>query len=172
MGWSSGPMKSVYNISYRVAAFFQNSCGTDAQYLLCLKILSAPPPPDWAFWFLFGFSKADFLEEEAPRLEKVAEGWYAWKDDLHGESFRQASWSSQIGFRGFKSVISLLLNYFPSEQQTDSSAPFVSKYAYGEDYHDVIRDKLKRVSGSHQRKTGHIEGRVFVDSAPVLDRVG
>lgn len=116
-----------------------------------------------------GFSKADFLEEEAPRLEK----WL--KDGMHGKmTYMENHFDKRLDPRklvpGAKSVISLLLNYFPSEQQTDSSAPLVSKYAYGEDYHDVIRDKLKELVEVIKEKAGHIEGRVFVDSAPVLDR--
>ena len=68
-----------------------------------------------------------------------------------------------------KSVITLLLNYFPSEkQQTD--APKISKYAYGNDYHEVIRDKLKNLIASIKDEIGEINGRGFVDSAPVLER--
>ena len=71
---------------------------------------------------------------------------------------------------GSKSVISLLLNYFPSVDQKDPKAPKISKYAYGTDYHFVIKDKLKKLLHFIQEEIGEIEGRAFVDSAPVLDK--
>lgn len=70
---------------------------------------------------------------------------------------------------GSKSVISLLLNYYPSEQQNPESYK-ISKYAYGEDYHFVIKDKLKSLLQFIQEEIGEVNGRVFVDSAPVLDK--
>lgn len=70
---------------------------------------------------------------------------------------------------GAKSVISLLLNYYPSEQQNQESYK-ISKYAYGEDYHFVIKDKLKSLLQFIQEEIGEVNGRVFVDSAPVLDK--
>jgi epoxyqueuosine reductase len=70
---------------------------------------------------------------------------------------------------GSNSVISLLLNYYPSESQTEK-APKISKYAYGEDYHLVIKDKLKVLVESMKEEIGDIQGRVFVDSAPVMDK--
>ena len=70
---------------------------------------------------------------------------------------------------GAKSVISLLLNYYPSDIQNES-APKISKYAYGKDYHFVIKEKLQELVASIEVKIGNVEGRVFVDSAPVLDR--
>jgi len=63
----------------------------------------------------------------------------------------------------------LLLNYYPSESQTEN-APKISKYAYGEDYHLVIKDKLKLLVESMKEEIGDIQGRVFVDSAPVMDK--
>ncbi|MBR63105.1 MAG: tRNA epoxyqueuosine(34) reductase QueG [Flavobacteriaceae bacterium] len=71
---------------------------------------------------------------------------------------------------GAKSVVSLLYNYFPKESQTDTSAPKISKYAYGKDYHVVIKDKLHELMQVLQEEIGEIQGRVFVDSAPVLDK--
>jgi epoxyqueuosine reductase len=71
---------------------------------------------------------------------------------------------------GSKSVISLLLNYYPSEKQQDKTAPKISKYAYGLDYHYVIKDKLKQLLEFIQQEIGEIHGRAFVDSAPVLDK--
>src|ERR1700749_2476959 len=91
--------------------------------------------------FMFcGISRADFLEEEAPRLE-------AWlKKGMHGEmSYMENHFDKRLDPRllvdGAKSVISLALNYFTDEQQADSSAPKISKYAYGADYHFIIKGK-------------------------------
>jgi len=69
-----------------------------------------------------------------------------------------------------KSVISLLLNYYPSETQKDLEAPKLSKYAYGHDYHHIIKAKLKELSHFIQEEIGEVSGRAFVDSAPVLDK--
>ncbi|MCL4156287.1 UNVERIFIED_CONTAM: hypothetical protein GTU68_017732 [Idotea baltica] len=71
---------------------------------------------------------------------------------------------------GAKSVISLLLNYYPNESQTDSIAPKISRYAYGTDYHFVIKEKLKELLLFIQSEIGEVHGRAFVDSAPVLDK--
>lgn len=71
---------------------------------------------------------------------------------------------------GAKSVISLLYNYYTEKKQTDETAPKISKYAYGKDYHDVIRDKLKELLQFIPENFGDVYGRVFVDSAPVLER--
>ena len=70
---------------------------------------------------------------------------------------------------GAKSVISLLLNYYPSELQRDDTYK-ISKYAYGQDYHFVIKEKLKELLESIQDHIGEVSGRAFVDSAPVLDK--
>jgi epoxyqueuosine reductase len=70
-----------------------------------------------------------------------------------------------------KTVVSLLLNYFPEETQQVKDAPKISKYAYGEDYHFVIKDKLKELFAFIQAEIGEVGGRVFVDSAPVMDKV-
>lgn len=69
-----------------------------------------------------------------------------------------------------KSIISLLYNYYPTEAQTPN-APKLSKYAYGKDYHEVIREKLKELLFNLETKIGKINGRAFVDSAPVMDKV-
>jgi epoxyqueuosine reductase len=70
---------------------------------------------------------------------------------------------------GARSVITLLLNYFPSEQQ-HTSAPLIAKYAYGTDYHYVIKDKLNQLLEFIKENIGAVNGRGFVDSAPVLER--
>ncbi len=116
-----------------------------------------------------GISKAEFLEEEAPRLEK----WL--KNNMHGqmqymENYFDKRLDPTLLVEGSKSVISLLLNYFPSEEQSDKTAPKISKYAYGTDYHFVIKDKLKQLLHFIQDEIGDVHGRAFVDSAPVLDK--
>ena len=116
-----------------------------------------------------GISKAEFLEEEAPRLEK----WL--KENRHGEMGYMANHFDKrldptLLVPGAKSVVSLLLNYFPDKSQTDAEAPKISKYAYGTDYHFVIKDKLKTLLNTLKTTIGDVDGRVFVDSAPVLDK--
>lgn len=115
-----------------------------------------------------GVSKAQFLEEEAPRLEK----WL--KANMHGQmKYMENHFDKRLDptklVEGSKSVISLLLNYFPSEQQNPDSYK-ISKYAYGTDYHFVIKDKLKSLLHFIQDEIGEVHGRAFVDSAPVLDK--
>ena len=115
-----------------------------------------------------GISKAEFLEEEAPRLEQ----WL--KEGKHGKmAYMENHFDMRLDPRilvpGAKSVISLLLNYYsPEEQSVD--APKISKYAYGTDYHYVIKDKLKQLFKILKQDIGEINGRVFVDSAPVMDK--
>ncbi len=115
-----------------------------------------------------GISKAEFLEEEAPRLEEYLE------KQRHGKmSFLENYFDKRLDptklVEGSKSVISLLLNYFPEEQQREDSYK-ISKYAYGTDYHFVIKDKLKSLLHFIQEEIGEVEGRAFVDSAPVMDK--
>ncbi len=115
-----------------------------------------------------GISKADFLEEEAPRLEK----WL--KANMHGEmGYMENHFDKRLDPRklvdGAKSVISLLLNYYPSEQQQEGTYK-ISKYAYGKDYHHVIKSKLKDLHAFIEENIGEVHGRAFVDSAPVLDK--
>lgn len=115
-----------------------------------------------------GISKAGFLEEEAPRLEK----WL--HQNMQGEmDYMQNHFDKRLDptklVEGSKSVISLLLNYFPAESQNENSYK-ISKYAYGTDYHFVIKDKLKQLLNFIQQEIGEVHGRAFVDSAPVLDK--
>ena len=116
-----------------------------------------------------GIAKADFLEEEAPRLEN----WL--KNNHHGEmAYMENHFDKRLDPRllvdGAKSVISLTLNYFTNEKQLDPEAPKISKYAYGEDYHYVIKEKLKELLAFINDKIGEVDGRCFVDSAPVMDK--
>ena len=115
-----------------------------------------------------GISRAEFLEEEAPRLEK----WL--RQGMHGEmGYMENYFDKRLDPRklvpGAKSVISLLYNYFPSEKQREDTYK-ISKYAYGEDYHHVIKRKLRQLLEFVQEEVGEVHGRAFVDSAPVLDR--
>ncbi|MFM1946497.1 MAG: tRNA epoxyqueuosine(34) reductase QueG [Bacteroidota bacterium] len=120
-------------------------------------------------FFHVGFSTADFLEEEAPRLEK-------WLDNnYHGEMAYMANhFDKRLDPRllvdDAKTVISLLFNYYTNQQQSDPEAPKISKYAFGEDYHYVIKDKLKDLIAFIQEEIGEVNGRGFVDSAPVMDK--
>jgi epoxyqueuosine reductase len=116
-----------------------------------------------------GISAADFLEEEAPRLEK----WL--QSGLQGKmSYMENHFDKRLDPRllvdGAKTVVSLLLNYYPAEQQEMPDAPKISKYAYGDDYHEVIKDKLRDLFAFINDEIGEVGGRVFVDSAPVMDK--
>jgi|TARA_B110000208_G_scaffold169925_1_gene211077 epoxyqueuosine reductase len=115
-----------------------------------------------------GVSKAEFLEEEAPRLEKWLES------NMHGNmNYMENNFDKRLDptllVDGAKSVVSLALNYFPEKTQIDDTFK-LSKYAYGEDYHFIIKWKLKELMKFIQAEIGEVGGRVFVDSAPVLDR--
>ncbi|AWH83973.1 tRNA epoxyqueuosine(34) reductase QueG [Flavobacterium album] len=115
-----------------------------------------------------GISKAVFLEEEAPRLEKwLNEGRHGQMQYM--ENYFDKRLDPTLLVDGAKSVISLLLNYYPSETQTEGTYK-ISKYAYGQDYHFVIKEKLKELLHSIQSTIGEVGGRAFVDSAPVLDK--
>ncbi|MVN22912.1 tRNA epoxyqueuosine(34) reductase QueG [Mucilaginibacter arboris] len=120
--------------------------------------------------FLFcGIAKAGFLEEEAPRLES----WL--QKGFHGElTYMENHFDKRLDPRllvdGAKSVISLGLNYYSEQQQLDPEAPKISRYAFGADYHDVIKQKLFLLLNFIREQTGEVNGRAFVDSAPVLDR--
>ena len=116
-----------------------------------------------------GISRAEFLEDEAPRLEE----WL--RQGHHGSmTYMERNFDKRLDptklVPGAKSVVSLLYNYFPKESQSDASAPKISKYAYGKDYHIVIKDKLFELMHQLQEEIGEIHGRVFVDSAPILEK--
>jgi epoxyqueuosine reductase len=116
-----------------------------------------------------GIAEATFLEEEAPRLEQ----WL--KAGHHGTMhYMERHFDKRLDPRklvpGARSVISLLYNYYTPQLQSDPEAPKISKYAYGTDYHFVLKKKLKRLFQRLQERFGAIQGRVFVDSAPVMDK--
>lgn len=115
-----------------------------------------------------GISKSGFLETEAPRLEN----WL--NQNQHGqmlymENHFDKRLNPNLLVDDAKSVISLLLNYYPTEKQNPESYQ-ISKYAYGQDYHFVIKEKLKELLYTIQNQIGEVSGRAFVDSAPVLDK--
>jgi epoxyqueuosine reductase len=115
-----------------------------------------------------GIAKAVKLRDDAKRLEN----WL--KNGMHGsmhymEKYFDLRIDPALLVPGAKSIITLLLNYFPSEKQ-DADVPAVAKYAYGKDYHEVIKTKLNNFLQILNEKIGNINGRGFVDSAPVLER--
>ena len=115
-----------------------------------------------------GISKAQMLDDDARRLEN----WL--NTNMHGQmKYMENYFDLRVDpaklVPGAKSVITLLKNYFPSQQQHPGT-PKISKYAYGKDYHDVIRSKMKTLLQLMQDEIGEIHGRGFVDSAPVLER--
>tara|TARA_Y100000768_G_scaffold343756_1_gene289603 strand:- start:3743 stop:4660 length:918 start_codon:yes stop_codon:yes gene_type:complete len=116
-----------------------------------------------------GISKAVFLEEEATKLEN----WL--NDGKHGEmKYMENHFDMRLDPRKLvpdaKSVISLSYNYFNENLQKDKEAPKISKYAYGNDYHKVIKEKLKILFKELQKEFGDINGRVFIDSAPIMEK--
>lgn len=116
-----------------------------------------------------GISKAEFLEEEAPRLEN-------WLNHaMHGEMrYMENHFDKRLDPRllvpGAKSVVTLLFNYYTSARQRDTTAPKISMYAYGEDYHFVVKRHMKTLVERIREEIGEVDGRAFVDSAPVLDK--
>lgn len=115
-----------------------------------------------------GISKAEFLEEEAPRLEdylkKGKNGKMQWLENHFDKRL-----DPTLLVPGAKSVVSLMMNYYPKEEQTTDSYK-LAKYAYGEDYHHVIKDKLRLFMDLIHERIGEVDGRVFTDSAPVMEK--
>ena len=116
-----------------------------------------------------GISKAEYLEEEAPRLEEWLKRSYQGKMSYLENHFDKRLDPTKL-VPGAKSVVSLVYNYFPEKKHQSDKQPKLAKYAYGQDYHFVVKDKLKEFMLQIQREIGHVEGRVFVDSAPVHER--
>ena len=115
-----------------------------------------------------GIARATHLPDDARRLER----WL--QQGMHGqmqymENHFDLRTNPTLLVPGAKSVVTLLCNYFPSEKQNED-APQVSKYAFGNDYHEVIRAKLKQLLALMKQEIGEVNGRGFVDSAPVLER--
>ncbi len=116
-----------------------------------------------------GISKSGFLQDEIRRFEN----WL--KNNYHGKmSYMERNFDKRLDttklVEGSKSVISLLYNYYPSKKLNDQNNFKISKYAYGKDYHFIIKNKLKTLLNEMRNEIGDIDGRVFVDSAPILER--
>lgn len=116
-----------------------------------------------------GIAKAEFMDTEARRLEMWLNKGY--QGDMHYmNNYFDLRTDPRKLVEGAKSVISLLYNYHNPDKQTDPEAPKIASYAYGTDYHFVIKDKLKSLLHFINAEIGVVNGRVFVDSAPVLER--
>ncbi len=116
-----------------------------------------------------GISKADFLEDEAPHLENWLKNNYNGKMGYMENHFDKRL-DPRLLVEGAKSVVSLLYNYSPKQEQPSNSKIKISRYAYGEDYHYVIKDKLFELLTWLNEEIGEVNGRAFTDSAPVLER--
>lgn len=116
-----------------------------------------------------GIAKAGFLNNEAPKLEQWLQQGHHGKMHYMENHFDKRL-DPTVLVPGAKSVVSLLLNYHSEEKQEDPNAPKISSYAFGQDYHAVIKDKLKTLLSRLKESIGEIDGRVFVDSAPVMDK--
>jgi epoxyqueuosine reductase len=146
--------------------------------VICLVLQAMPHPGDHSriiksaaaeLGFSFcGISKAEFLEDHAPKLE------YWLRNGYNGEmKYMENHFDMRLDPRklvpGAKTVVSLMYNYYPEEAQTAGS-PKIAKYAYGEDYHQVLKDKCRELMELLRLRIGQIEGRAFTDSAPVMER--
>lgn len=116
-----------------------------------------------------GISKAEFMTEEARRLEAWLNQGYHGSMGYLANHFDLRVDPTRL-FPGAKSVISLAFNYFPERGQEDPLAPKLARYAYGQDYHHVLRDKLRDLLEFIQTHIGAVQGRGFTDSAPILER--
>ena len=116
-----------------------------------------------------GVAKAEFLEEDAHQLEQ----WL--KQGMHGQmSYMENHFDKRLDptklVPGAKSVVTLVYNYFPENDLAENGSYKIAKYAYGKDYHFVVKDKLRELMQYLQSEIGDIDGRAFVDSAPVMER--
>jgi epoxyqueuosine reductase len=116
-----------------------------------------------------GISKAEFLKDEAPKLEEWLKRGYQGKMSYLENHFDKRL-DPTLLVPGAKSVVSLLYNYYPKKDLAKTSEYKIAKYAYGEDYHFVVKDKLKTLLENIQLEIGEVHGRAFVDSAPVMER--
>lgn len=120
-------------------------------------------------FFLCGITRAEHMDEETRRLESwLNQGFQGQMSYLENHFDKRVDPSKLVP--GAKSVVSLAYNYFNPETQADAQAPKISMYAYGKDYHKVVRKKLDLLMAFVRDTFGQVEGRVFVDSAPVLER--
>ena len=117
-----------------------------------------------------GIAKAGFLEEEAPKLENWLNRNYNGEMGYLANHFDKRLDPTKL-VEGAKTVVSLIYNYYPEQKLPESTGSIkLAKYAYGEDYHFVIRDKLNELLEFLRDEIGEIDGRGFVDSAPVMER--
>ena len=116
-----------------------------------------------------GFSKAESLPDDAARLREWLNADYHARMGYMANHFEKRC-DPTLLVEGALSVISLLYNYYTDKKQKDPAAPVISKYAYGKDYHFVMKQKMNQLFDFIQSQHPEAEGRVFVDSAPVLDR--
>ncbi|HRD82886.1 MAG TPA: tRNA epoxyqueuosine(34) reductase QueG [Saprospiraceae bacterium] len=116
-----------------------------------------------------GFARAERMDEEAIRLEAwLQQGFHGQMDYM--ENYFEQRVDPRLLVDGARSVVSLVYNYYPEKKQVDPQAPQLAKYAYGEDYHFVLKSKLRALLEFIQTEIGEVNGRCFVDSAPVLER--
>jgi epoxyqueuosine reductase len=116
-----------------------------------------------------GISAAAYLEDEHDYLKSwLTSGFHGCMSYMENHADKRVDPTRLVS--GAKSVISVLINYFPSDHQQDPEAPVISKYAYGEDYHRVMRKKMKRLFRFIDESVAPVTGRYFVDSAPVLEK--
>ena len=116
-----------------------------------------------------GISKAEFLEDEAPKLEAWLQRGYQGKMGYLENHFDKRL-DPRLLVPGAKSMVSLMYNYFPKKELAEEGNLKIAKYAYGEDYHIVIKEKMKEFLRRLQEAIGEIGGRAFVDSGPVMER--
>ncbi len=116
-----------------------------------------------------GISRAEALPEDALRLRSWLDHGYQ-AQMAYMEKHTEKRVDPALLFEGARSVISVLLNYYPSGTQTDSDAPVLAKFAYGKDYHVVVREKLNRLLRKISSRIAPVRGRAFVDTAPLLEK--
>ena len=116
-----------------------------------------------------GIARAQHLPDEKKRMEEwLSKGLHA--DMSYLERNKEKRYNPEILVEGAQSVISVLYNYFPAKKLSEDDNYKISKYAYGKDYHFIIKQKLAALLAAIEAKTGRRKARIFVDSAPVLDR--
>ncbi len=116
-----------------------------------------------------GFAKAEYMDEEARRLEQwLQQGMHGQMNYMANHFDKRVDPSKLVP--GARTVVSLMYNYYTEKEQEDPEAPKISKYALGKDYHFVLKRKLKSLLGFIRDRIGEVNGRCFVDSAPVLER--
>jgi epoxyqueuosine reductase len=116
-----------------------------------------------------GIARADHLAEDAGRLRDWLRIGYHGSMGYMANHFEKRVDPRKL-VAGARSIVVVLQNYYTREKQQDESAPRISMYAYGKDYHRIMRKKLKNLYAFIEKEMGPISGRVFVDSAPVLER--